>query len=59
MKTLYLFSKSGQNFRDVNINVPTAPEVGLFLEECFFTSYNQKWNDTHEEISMKDYMEAA
>ncbi|XP_050365039.1 uncharacterized protein LOC126783584 [Argentina anserina] len=41
--------------KDVNVNVPTAPEVGLYLDECFFTSYNQKWGDTHEEVSMKDY----
>ncbi|PIA32866.1 hypothetical protein AQUCO_04300063v1 [Aquilegia coerulea] len=45
--------------KDVNINVPTAPEVGLFLDECFFTSYNQKWKDTHEEISMEAYAEQA
>lgn len=32
-----------------------APEVGLYLDECFFTSYNQKWKDSHEEVSMKDY----
>lgn len=43
----------------MNINVPTAPEVGLYLDECFFTSYNQKWKDTHEELSMKDYEEEA
>ncbi|KAM5565240.1 tRNA pseudouridine synthase A [Rosa sericea] len=41
--------------KDVNVNVPTAPEVGLYLDECFFSSYNQKWGDTHEEVSMKDY----
>lgn len=45
--------------KDVNINVPTAPEVGLFLEECLFSSYNQKWKDTHEELSMKAYEEEA
>lgn len=45
--------------RDVNINVPMAPEVGLYLEECFFTSYNSKFKDTHEEVSMKAYSEAA
>ncbi|KAK9270628.1 hypothetical protein L1049_026210 [Liquidambar formosana] len=45
--------------KDVNINVPTAPEVGLYLDECFFTSYNQKWKDTHEEVSMKAYEEEA
>ncbi|KDP36857.1 hypothetical protein JCGZ_08148 [Jatropha curcas] len=45
--------------KDVNINVPTAPEVGLYLDECFFTSYNQKWKDSHEELSMKVYEEVA
>ncbi|OIS97052.1 PREDICTED: tRNA pseudouridine synthase A, mitochondrial [Nicotiana attenuata] len=45
--------------RDVNINVPMAPEVGLYLDECFFTSYNSKWKDTHEEVSLKAYTEAA
>ncbi|KAF9683199.1 hypothetical protein SADUNF_Sadunf05G0187600 [Salix dunnii] len=45
--------------KDVNITVPTAPEVGLYLDECFFTSYNQKWKDSHEELSMKDYEEEA
>ncbi|GFP98251.1 tRNA pseudouridine synthase a mitochondrial [Phtheirospermum japonicum] len=43
----------------VNINVPMAPEVGLYLDECFFPSYNQKWKDTHEELSMKDYADEA
>ncbi|XP_047983902.1 tRNA pseudouridine synthase A-like [Salvia hispanica] len=43
----------------VNINVPMAPEVGLYLDECFFSSYNQKWKHTHEELSMKDYAEEA
>nr|XP_043632905.1 tRNA pseudouridine synthase A-like [Erigeron canadensis] len=45
--------------QDVRINVPTAPEVGLYLDECFFSSYNQKWKDTHEEVSMKAYAEEA
>lgn len=45
--------------KDFSINVPTAPEVGLYLDECFFTSYNQRWKDTHEEISMKAYAEEA
>ncbi|XP_039060039.1 tRNA pseudouridine synthase A-like [Hibiscus syriacus] len=43
----------------VHINVPTAPEVGLYLDECIFSSYNQKWKDTHEELSMKAYAEEA
>jgi hypothetical protein len=45
--------------RDVSINVPTAPEVGLFLDECIFSSYNKKWKSSHEEASMKDYEKEA
>ncbi|KAL8245744.1 hypothetical protein R6Q59_006960 [Mikania micrantha] len=45
--------------RDAKINMPTAPEVGLYLDECFFSSYNQKWKHTHEEVSMKAYTEEA
>lgn len=45
--------------KDVNINVPTAPEVGLYLDECLFTSYNQKWKDSHEQLSMEAYAEQA
>lgn len=45
--------------QDVRITVPTAPEVGLYLDECFFSSYNQKWKNTHEEVSMKAYEEEA
>ncbi|KAK6939028.1 Pseudouridine synthase I, TruA, alpha/beta domain [Dillenia turbinata] len=52
-----IFEKAFQ--QDVNINVPTAPEVGLFLDECIFASYNQKWRDSHEELSMKSYEEEA
>ncbi|XP_019190039.1 PREDICTED: tRNA pseudouridine synthase A, mitochondrial isoform X2 [Ipomoea nil] len=44
--------------KDVNINVPMAPEVGLYLDECFFSSYNKKWTD-HEELSMKAYADIA
>ncbi|URD78622.1 tRNA pseudouridine synthase [Musa troglodytarum] len=45
--------------KDVNINVPTAPEVGLYLDECLFTSYNQKWKDSHEALTMEAYAEEA
>ncbi|XP_073145643.1 uncharacterized protein [Henckelia pumila] len=43
----------------VNMNVPMAPEVGLYLDECFFTSYNKRWKDSHEELSLKGYSEEA
>ncbi|PUZ76983.1 hypothetical protein GQ55_1G334100 [Panicum hallii var. hallii] len=45
--------------KDVNLNVPTAPEVGLYLDECMFTSYNKKWKDSHEAVSMEPYCEEA
>ncbi|RLN08041.1 hypothetical protein C2845_PM11G30670 [Panicum miliaceum] len=45
--------------KDVNLNVPTAPEVGLYLDECMFTSYNKKWKDSHEAVSMEPFCEEA
>ncbi|TVU27939.1 hypothetical protein EJB05_19444, partial [Eragrostis curvula] len=45
--------------KDINLNVPTAPEVGLYLDECMFTSYNKKWQDSHEAVSMEPYCEVA
>eukprot|EP01018_Ginkgo_biloba_P018385 Gb_06538 [translate_table: standard] len=41
--------------KDVHINVPTAPELGLFLDESLFPAYNQKWQATHEEVCLKGY----
>lgn len=46
-------------FRNVDINVPMAPEVGLYLDECFFLLYNQKWKDIHGKLSLKAYAEEA
>lgn len=43
--------------KDIRLNVPTAPEVGLHLDECMFTSYNSKWKDTHEAVSIEPYAE--
>ncbi|KAJ0255908.1 U_synth_1 domain-containing protein [Hirschfeldia incana] len=46
--------------KDVNITVPMAPEVGLYLDECFFTSYNNtQFEDMHEEVSLEAYKEEA
>lgn len=36
-----------------------APEVGLYLDECFFTSYNKKWGDDREKLSMETYADEA
>ncbi|KAE8776338.1 tRNA pseudouridine synthase A, mitochondrial [Hordeum vulgare] len=45
--------------KDIRLNVPTAPEVGLHLDECMFASYNSKWMDTHEAVSIEPYAEEA
>lgn len=29
------------------------------MDECIFASYNKKWKDSHEELSMKAYEEEA
>jgi tRNA pseudouridine38-40 synthase len=29
-----------------------APELGLFLEECYYTAYNRRFQATHEEMSL-------
>jgi tRNA pseudouridine38-40 synthase len=34
-----------------------APELGLFLHECFYTAYNKKFSKSHEELSQKGYEE--
>ena len=42
----------------VPINTPLAPELGLFLHECVFKAYNDKWGQGHHdsgELSMTDY----
>ncbi|KAI3745748.1 hypothetical protein L6452_08154 [Arctium lappa] len=57
--TIRLYELVKLRIWDVRISVPTAPEVGLYLDGCFFTSYNRKWKDTHEEVSMKAYAEEA
>lgn len=41
--------------RDTNVIIPTAPELGLFLDECMYPAYNQKWYNTHEEVSQKGH----
>lgn len=43
----------------MKINVPVAPEVGLYLDECFFSPYNKKLKAGEEEVSMKAYTEEA
>jgi tRNA pseudouridine38-40 synthase len=30
-----------------------APELSLFLDECFYNGYNKKFKNTHDEVSQK------
>ena len=35
-----------------------APELGLFLDECVFKSYNDRWgNDREAQVSLSDFQE--
>uniref|UniRef100_A0A7S0WG01 Pseudouridine synthase I TruA alpha/beta domain-containing protein n=1 Tax=Pyramimonas obovata TaxID=1411642 RepID=A0A7S0WG01_9CHLO len=39
------------------INVPMAPELGLFLDEAIFHAYNQRFAQTHAMLSCANYQE--
>ena len=37
---------------------PMAPELGLFLDECVFKSYNDRWgNDREAQVALSDFQE--
>ena len=42
--------------------VPIAPDLGLFLDRCYFESYNQKWGQNHgcldSDLSYGDQIQA-
>ena len=35
--------------------VPTAPELGLFLHECVYHAYNQRFGEVHGTLTMDDF----
>lgn len=37
------------------IVVPMAPDLGLFLDECVFKAYNDRWKDLHGPLSFDIY----
>lgn len=41
--------------RENDVTAPMAPELGLFLDECFYTAYNKKFNTSHDEITQKGH----
>ncbi|PSC75036.1 tRNA pseudouridine synthase mitochondrial-like [Micractinium conductrix] len=38
-----------------DLNTPMAPELGLFLEECYFDGYNKQWSHVHHPLSLGEY----
>jgi len=42
-----------------SLNVPMAPDLGLFLDECYFDSYNNKWGHLHSPINLKTHQDAV
>lgn len=40
-----------------DVNTPMAPELGLFLDECFYSAYNKKFSNSHEKLSQEGYEE--
>eukprot|EP00242_Pyramimonas_sp_CCMP2087_P004881 CAMPEP_0198214758 /NCGR_PEP_ID=MMETSP1445-20131203/43846_1 /TAXON_ID=36898 /ORGANISM="Pyramimonas sp., Strain CCMP2087" /LENGTH=452 /DNA_ID=CAMNT_0043890079 /DNA_START=163 /DNA_END=1521 /DNA_ORIENTATION=- len=39
------------------LNTPMAPELGLFLDEAIFNAYNERYGETHENVSCADYQD--
>lgn len=36
-----------------------APELGLFLDECYFDSYSKQWGHLHGALSLAPYADQA
>ncbi len=39
------------------MNVPLAPELGLFLDKAFYDSYNTRWGEDRELLDLDDFQE--
>lgn len=37
--------------------VPMAPDLGLFLDECYYEAYSRQWGGLHGELSAEPYQE--
>jgi tRNA pseudouridine38-40 synthase len=38
---------------------PMAPDLGLFLDECYYDAYNDRWGHQNEPLSLSDWQEAV
>jgi hypothetical protein len=34
-----------------------APELGLFLDECYYSAYNKQWGDLHCALQQADFQQ--
>lgn len=41
------------------IVVPMAPDLGLFLDKCYYEAYNQKWGDVHGSLDGDTYADTV
>lgn len=39
------------------LNIPMAPELGLFLDRTFYESYNRKWAPEHDVLNSDEWAE--
>ena len=48
------FTRLGDNWwqADRLVNVPLAPELGLFLDKAFYDSYNTRWGNDREPLDL-------
>ena len=42
-----------------DLNTPMAPELGLFLDECYFDAYNAQWAALHSRLALADFQREA
>lgn len=39
------------------VPTPMAPDLGLFLDECYYDAYNKRWGDHQESLNLSDWQE--
>ncbi|KAL3158514.1 hypothetical protein ABBQ38_010743 [Trebouxia sp. C0009 RCD-2024] len=39
------------------VPTPMAPEVGLFLDECYYDAYNTRWGSDHEPVTLSQFQQ--
>ncbi|DBB17512.1 TPA: hypothetical protein ACH3X3_002579 [Trebouxia sp. C0006] len=37
------------------VPTPMAPDIGLFLDECYYDAYNNRWGADHEHVTLSQF----